>query len=243
MTTTTTTTTSRSVGATAQILQTLQRGISALDLLAGEPAGLTTSEVAQRLGVHRTIASRLLFTLLVNRLLVRDHNGRYYLGLSMARYAVSVAPLIREAALPELRQLSDRYGVTAALNLADGSDVVVLDVIEPSGPGFFVGVRVGSRHPLTTGAGGLAILAGREPSAHDLPQVREARTRGYAVTRGEVNRGVTGICAAVGPQVSWAEASIGILSMASLPIENVGPDVAAAAAVIRGRIQPNPDLP
>src|SRR4051794_8719841 len=40
--------------------QTLARGLSALELICGSGGGLTIQEVAEQLGVHRTVASRLL---------------------------------------------------------------------------------------------------------------------------------------------------------------------------------------
>ena len=43
--------------------QTLARGLSALQMVADSPSGLTVQQLADRVGVHRTIAYRLLSTL------------------------------------------------------------------------------------------------------------------------------------------------------------------------------------
>ena len=48
---------------TAPGSQTLARGLIALQLVADAPAGLTVQQVADGIGVHRTIAYRLLATL------------------------------------------------------------------------------------------------------------------------------------------------------------------------------------
>ncbi|WP_165396493.1 helix-turn-helix domain-containing protein [Streptomyces sp. F001] len=56
------------------------RGLLALELVAGQPQGLAVQDVAQRLGVHRTIAYRILVTLAEFHLLVRTPDGRYRAG-------------------------------------------------------------------------------------------------------------------------------------------------------------------
>ena len=48
---------------TAPGSQTLARGLNALQLVADAPSGLTVQQVANGVGVHRTIAYRLLATL------------------------------------------------------------------------------------------------------------------------------------------------------------------------------------
>ncbi len=48
--------------------QTLARGLNALQLVADAPSGLTVQQVADGVGVHRTIAYRLLATLAQFRL-------------------------------------------------------------------------------------------------------------------------------------------------------------------------------
>jgi DNA-binding IclR family transcriptional regulator len=218
--------------AEGETLQTLQRGIWVLDLLMDNPAGLTISQIATRLDVHRTIVNRLLTTLLNNGLIVRDPAGRHALGPAIARYSVSVAPQLREAALIELRALARRHGVTSVLHLADNDEVVVLETTEPTGADFFVGTRVGSRTPLGTGAGGIAILAARRPEPDDPSAVKRARSQGYAVTRGELNQGVLGVFAPIRLEAGWVEASIGVLALKSMDVAVVGADVVRAAGAI-----------
>ena len=218
--------------AEGETLQTLQRGIWVLDLLMDNPAGLTISQIATRLDVHRTIVNRLLTTLLNNGLIVRDPAGRHALGPAIARYSVSVAPQLREAALIELRALASRHGVTSVLHLADNDEVVALETAEPTGTDYFVGTRVGSRHPLGTGAGGIAILAARRAEPDDASAVKRARSQGYAVTRGELNQGVLGVFAPIRLEDGWVEASIGVLALKSMDVDVVGADVVRAAGAI-----------
>jgi hypothetical protein len=52
--------------------QTLERGIAALVELSRHPSGLTTSQVATRCDLHRSIANRLLVSLVRTGFAVRD---------------------------------------------------------------------------------------------------------------------------------------------------------------------------
>ncbi|MET0901279.1 MAG: helix-turn-helix domain-containing protein, partial [Mycobacterium sp.] len=51
--------------------QTLARGLAALQAVAGSPGGLTVQQVADKVGVHRTIAYRLLGTLAQYRFIAK----------------------------------------------------------------------------------------------------------------------------------------------------------------------------
>jgi DNA-binding IclR family transcriptional regulator len=66
------------------ISQTLARGLSALRLIATSRNGLTIREVADYLGVHRTIAYRLINTLADLRFAVKGDDGRYRLAADPA---------------------------------------------------------------------------------------------------------------------------------------------------------------
>jgi DNA-binding IclR family transcriptional regulator len=57
--------------------QTLARGLSVLQAIATSRVGLTVQEVADHVGVHRTIAYRLLSTLAQFRLVGKGEDGRY----------------------------------------------------------------------------------------------------------------------------------------------------------------------
>jgi DNA-binding IclR family transcriptional regulator len=214
----------------AETLQTLRRGIQILDVLSEVQEGMSVTQLASRLGIHRTIVTRLLSTLQSHRLVVRDAASRFWLGSGLSRYALSVAPRMRDAALPELRELAQRYPITAVLTVADLDEAVILAVVEPARADFFVGIRVGTRHSLDSAAGGIALLAAREPRAEDTPDVRAARRRGYAVSRGKINPGALGVAAPLGVGPETLEGSIGAVTLANLPPSTLGPDIAAAAA-------------
>ena len=209
----------------AEISQTLDRGLRVLDVLAASPDGLTVTELAARLEVNRTVVHRLVGTLERHALVRRDPHGRLRVGLGVLRLGAAVQPVVREAALPVLRNLAEAVGCTAHLTVADGEEALALAVVEPSWTAFHVAYRVGSRHPLSTGAAGKAILMGR--GGDETP---------YVVTVGELQTGARGLAAPV-RGIIGLEASVGIVTMdAGLDEANAGPLVEGAAAEISARL-------
>jgi len=199
--------------------QTLDRGLRLLHLVADSPAGLTVSEAAGALGVGRAVVYRLASTLAEHRLLRRDAGGRLRLGAGVLHLARRAQPLLADAALPGLRRLAEQVGATAHLTIAEGDEAVAAVVVEPSWTQFHVAYRTGSRHPLSRGAAGRAILAAR------------AGQQGYVSTAGELEPGAFGVSAPV-LGIEGLEASIGVVALAPLDVETVGPQVVAAASVV-----------
>jgi DNA-binding IclR family transcriptional regulator len=212
--------------------QTLDRGLRVLEALAQEPAGLTVTELAQRVGTHRTNVYRLLATLAQHRLVRRGSDGRYLLGTGLVDLVRAVAPDLRTAALPVLAELAEKVRATAFLTLADGEEAVALAVVEPRRTHMHVAYRVGFRHPISRGASGLAILAGRPPQPGERPEVAAARRLGYSVTQGELQPGASGIAAPICIGGRPAEASVGVVTMGELDVSAVAPHVLAAAQAI-----------
>lgn len=217
-------------GRGGDVLQTLDRGLSVLTELAGVSGGLTVTELAERLGVHRTIASRLAATLAGHHLVMRGADGRYRLGLRLVELAGHVLPQLSDVALPVLRRLAEARNMTSFLSVADHDECVALVVVEPRHTDVHVGYRTGSRHPIARGAPGIAILAG-QPEADDEDElVAEARRRGYALTRGHLQHGAVGVAAPVHDEV--LRASVGVVAFEEPTVDAAVPDVLAAAAQI-----------
>ena len=107
--------------------QTLARGLHALQLVATAPEPVPIAKVAQQLGVHRTIAYRVLATLENFRYLHRLPDGRYIAGNALAALAHNVEMPLREVAQPILRDLAERIAATVALHVAEGDEAVSLD--------------------------------------------------------------------------------------------------------------------
>src|SRR6478735_8594944 len=173
--------------------QTLSRGIRILETLADAREPLTIDDVAGRLGVHRSIAYRLLRTLEHHGLVVRDANGHVALGARMAALAAGVAHDLQAEALPELTAVANELGMTCFLVVLDHDECVTLVSVEPRHAVASVAQRPGTRHPVTVGAPGKAILSvlphGEWPSEVSerlREDVTDAATRGFATSHDEV---------------------------------------------------------
>jgi DNA-binding IclR family transcriptional regulator len=201
----------------AETSQTLDRGIRVLMALAGAPQGLSVTALAEALGINRTVVYRLVSTLEQHALIRRDGQGRLHVGLGVLHLATAVQPVLRDVAMPVLRQLAERVGCTAHLTVAEGDEALALVVIEPSWTDFHVSYRVGARHPLDRGAAGRAILA-----------LRDVDGPPYVATVGELEPGARGLAAPV-RGVEGLEASVGVVTLADLDVERLGPLVTEAA--------------
>ncbi len=65
--------------------QTLERGLAVLTELARHDAGLSTAQVAAAVGLHRTVAHRLLVSLVGTGFARRDAAGRHHVGPAVVR--------------------------------------------------------------------------------------------------------------------------------------------------------------
>ena len=173
--------------------------------------------LAEALGINRTVVYRLVSTLEQHALVRRDGHGRLHVGLGVLHLATAVQPVLRDVAIPVLRQLAERVGCTAHLTVAEGDEALALAVIEPSWTDFHVSYRVGTRHPLTRGAAGKAILV-----------LREDGGPAYVATSGELEAGARGLAAPV-RGVSGLEASVGVVTLVDMDVSRIGPLVTEAA--------------
>lgn len=180
--------------------QTLSRGIQILEVLADASGPLTIDEVARRLDVHRSVAYRLLRTLEDHRLVVRDATGRATLGPRMAALAAGVRRDLQSAALPELTSVADDLAMTCFLAVLDGEECVTLWSVEPRRALASVAQRPGTRHPVSAGAPGRAILSllpadewPVEASSSLREEVVRIARRGFATSRDEVIPGVRSV--------------------------------------------------
>ncbi|WP_066373755.1 helix-turn-helix domain-containing protein [Herbidospora mongoliensis] len=196
--------------------QTLERGLRLLRLLAETPNGLTPTELAAALGVSRPVVYRLVASLQNEGFARRDAAGRVLLGFGVVKLAQAVQPLLMAAAVPALRRLAEASGATAHLTVAEGGEGLAMAVVEPSWTNLHVAYRAGSRHPLSKGAAGLAILS-----------LREGKPRIQA-TEGQLQEGARGVAAPI-TGLEWLEASVGIISFGDLDVRVAGPLVSEAA--------------
>src|SRR5690606_23495897 len=91
--------------------QTLRRGIRLLEILAAAGRSMSIDELAETLGVHRSVAYRLLRTLEDHGLVAREPSGRIVLGAGLAALASGVSLDLQQAAQPELRTVANELGM------------------------------------------------------------------------------------------------------------------------------------
>jgi DNA-binding IclR family transcriptional regulator len=177
--------------------QTLARGLAALQLVATAPTGLTVQQVADDIGVHRTIAYRLLTTLAQYRMVTKGEDGRYRSAAGLAVLGASFDNNVRQLSVPILRALADELDTTVSLLVAEGDQQVAIAVIVPSNVFYQLNFHEGSRYPLERGAAGIALLASMPPRPGERDLVPQARQQGWIITHGEVEPNTYGLAVPV----------------------------------------------
>ena len=107
------------------------RAIALLDAVAESDGGARVNELARRIGVNPSTASRLLSTLEAGGLVERTPGGPYRLGLKLVALSDRVlAQLdVREQARPWLTWLVQETGETATLSVPGGGEAITVDFV------------------------------------------------------------------------------------------------------------------
>ena len=107
------------------------RAIALLDALAESEAGLGVNELARRIGVNASTASRLLATLEAGGLVERPAGGPYRLGLKLVSLSdrVLAGVDVRDRARPWLLTLVDETGETATLSVPGAGAAITVDFV------------------------------------------------------------------------------------------------------------------
>ncbi len=213
--------------------QTLDRGLRILELIAEADAPLTVAEVAQGVGLHRSVAYRAVRTLEDHRLLSRGADGRWSAGVGLSILARRVRSSLQTAALPELSDLANGLGMTAFLVVRDADEAVTVQSVEPRHSMVHVSYRPGIRHPVDRGAPGLALLAGAPASDGERPEVQLTRERGWAYSASEVLPGMRSVAAAVHDRRGQLAGAVAVVFVESpVPLSTLGERVMAAERAI-----------
>jgi sugar lactone lactonase YvrE/DNA-binding IclR family transcriptional regulator len=194
--------------------QALTRGLALLNLVADSPAPLRFTEIAERAGLARPTAHRILAALTEARLLRHEPvTQTYALGPRLLEMAHRVWEGfdLRATAAPELERLARLAGETARLAVLDGDGVLYVDQRDAEQEAIRLVNRVGARVPPQASAAGKAMLA-QLPAAERralldrlAPETAEAierdctlsAARGYALSLEEAAAGVNAVAAAV----------------------------------------------
>jgi IclR family acetate operon transcriptional repressor len=172
----------RAVGSVARATQLL-------DVLAASETPLGVNELARRIGVNASTASRLLATLQDAGLVMRTDGGPYRLGLKLVTLSDRVlAGLdVRALARPLLARLVANTGETATLSLPGETEAITVDFV-PSPSSVVSMARVGRpsvSHATAAGKVMLAFAGGEAAGGRSLPESLTVRARGWAEAVGE----------------------------------------------------------
>ncbi|MEV0183188.1 IclR family transcriptional regulator [Streptomyces sp. NPDC050625] len=156
---------------------------------------MSVSQAAERLGVARSTAHRLLSMLVYRDFAVQDDNRVYRAGpvLELGTYSQSQTSRLRKAALPHLRRLADAVGETANLSIRTGDTVRFIASVE-SEQALRVGSREGMVFPAHRTSTGQLMLAGldegqlEEMYAPERYQDRPGERPNLRVLRGQLAR-------------------------------------------------------
>ena len=211
---------------------------------------LSVSEAAERLGVARSTAHRLLAMLVYRDFAAQDGDRRYVAGpvLSLGAHSSSRTALLRTLAMPHLAALVDRVGETANVQVLAG-DVVRFVASVETARALRVGDREGMVFPAHLTSGGKVLLADlpdeelderyaeqrwadRPDDRPDLAalrtELRAVRENGFALNVGRTEAGLTAVGRPVRPGGGRAEAAVSVSMPSSRFSEERLPQVVAA---------------
>ncbi len=240
------------------IIQSLQRGLGILELVAKKQAGMTTVEISREIGLHTSTTFHLLRTLATLGYLVQDENTKQYrVGSKVFHLATSVSHELQllKMANPLLVDMAKETGETSHLALFERGEVIVVGKVDGEGP---VGVteRVGYPRPAHCTAIGKVLLAHltdaelkvflagadlramtpRTITAISIleQELQRVRTQGYAIDDEEYSQGLRCIAAPVRNFTHNVVAAVGV----SGPVWRVSLDrVAPLTATVRAAAQ------
>jgi DNA-binding IclR family transcriptional regulator len=243
----------------------LLHGLAILDLFSADQRVLTVGEIARRLDMHKSSASRLAATLSTAGYLetAGAAAGRYRLGsklLGLAALAADADALPR-VATPVLERLVAQCGETGHVAVLDGIEVVTVGVVDG-----WHSVRmhstVGKRSPAHATAIGKALLAAlpdaevrrrygrraldrRTPNtirtvAELVAQLGEVRAAGWAADREELEDGLRCIAAPVADHTGAIVGAVGLSGPADritpAAARRLGRDLKSTAAEVSGAL-------
>jgi IclR family acetate operon transcriptional repressor len=210
------------------------RAIALLEQLRDSEHGLGVNELARRIGVNASTASRLLATLERSGFVQRNGHGPYRLGLALVTLADRVLSRLdlQTLARPVLVELMERTGETATLSLPGEREAITVDSV-PSRSNVVSMARLGRpsiAHATAVGKVMLAFGGGQLPRERDLVPVTDrtitdrlalaaevdaVRERGYGTVFGERDTDVNAIAAPVLDRAATLAAILGIQGPAS----------------------------
>ncbi|MBW7922636.1 MAG: IclR family transcriptional regulator [Rubellimicrobium sp.] len=213
-----------------RLLQSLTRGLDALDYLTAQPGAVRLTDLAAALGIDKSNAAHLLKTLVAAGYAVQDDSRRYLptaklAGAARAAHTLEEIVAVKEAWRPILESLVAQTGECAHLAVLVGERVWYVDKVDSPLP-LKVDHPIGTLSPLHCTALGKAFLAfghARLPDA--LPaftprtltspraietEIGHIRAQGYSVDDEEYAPGVRCVARPIHDAAGVMIAAVGV---------------------------------
>jgi len=219
------------------LVQTIERVSSLLDMVGQNPQGFSIRDLSAKLGLPKATIHRLLSSLAYFAYVRQDPKTRnYFLGLKLVELGnLLLSQLdLRKEAEPFLRDLAEGTKETVHMVFLDRNEIVYIDKVETdhSPGGLRMASRVGLRNPAHSCAVGKVLLShlSEDELNHiieekGLPkrtentitdpirlkeQLKSVRVQGYAIDDEENERGIRCVAAPIYNEVGRPVAAVSI---------------------------------
>ena len=216
-----------------QLVQSLERGLAALEMALD--GSVRPSHVAEVLGIDRSTAYRLLYTLMAKGYLLQDERTREFTSNPAKFFQLygKVATLLDwpDIAGDFLTKLRDQSGETANLGVRQANNVIYI-AHKPGQAALSVNFALGTSRPLHCSALGKALLAA-QPDAVTAEWVASAPLTAYTaktITKPSLLKRHLGAVRADGHAVDDEETFAGVRCIAA-PIQDHRQQVIAALGI------------
>jgi DNA-binding IclR family transcriptional regulator len=244
--------------------QSIERAVALLKALAARGSfGWRLSDLAAQCGLDKGTAHRILGSLERERLVKKRPSDKHYLpGPLLFELSLTLGPLadFQAACRPALERIARRTRGVAFLYLRSGTDFVCAGRVGPDAPKG-LSIQVGTRQPLVTSSGGVAILLAlpeeeaRRVVAENMKRVarfgelrirsiekmlRRSREHGFGINLGDVVPGIHSVGVAIHDADAAPFASLTVSgAAAALPAADIE-KVIAVLGEERARIRAKP---
>ena len=203
---------------------TLVKGLQLITLLAAKPSESSLTELAVALEIDKSTVHRILAVMATMGFVEKNQATKLYsIGPQFRALAAPSYGQIQQIALPSMRSLAESTGVTVALRIREGKQMVVVDRVENNDL-LRVSFPIGFSHPISFGSAGKAFLAflpkneaiqllGSDfltKNRNFLSSLARIRKRGCAISRGSAVKGMISVSV---PIVTVEERPVAVLSL------------------------------
>ncbi len=211
----------------------LTNGFRILEAVTANGTGLTFSEIVDETGVPKATVHRLLRELIELSALAYDESTRRYRGgLLLAGFGAAVMQNydVRSVVRPHLEALHKATDSVVTLGIRNGDQGVYIDKIEPADFVIRLHSEIGKSFPLHCTAMGKVLLA--HSDAATIGRVTRRKLRAYTaktITDGKALRGALEDVRSRGYAIDREEITRGLLCVAA-PIYSLNGNVDAAVS-------------